>query len=118
MEFLENVERIVRDGIDITEQSIRFTVVDPLSARLDRHDQLITQLSAYKQLAQSRNAARDAVDQMIAAGWPESDERRRKGESKLAALEMELDGAHRELLPIIGALLASIARSRLKAKFP
>lgn len=105
-EFLESVERIVRDSVEITEQSIRFTVVDPLVTRLERHDQLSAHLAAREQLARECRALREAVEQMKAAGKPEVDDKRRQSETKLAALQMELDGVQRELLPAIGALFS------------
>jgi hypothetical protein len=94
----------VRDGVEITEQSIRFTVVDPLVTRLERHDQLSGQLTAREQLARECRALRESVEQMKATGKPETDEKRRQSETKLAALLMEIDGIQRELLPGIGAL--------------
>lgn len=98
------MHRVVRDGVEVTEQSIRFTVADPLQARLHRHAQLESRLADYDRLVRDVRSAQESVAQLQAAR-PETDERRCKAEAKLEALRIELEAMQHKIAPAIGTFI-------------
>ncbi|CEG43601.1 ankyrin repeat-containing protein [Plasmopara halstedii] len=90
------------------EQSIRFTVLDPLQARLERHGQLKYQLDAWEKLAAELKAQRAVMLKLHSSGL-DDEEKRRQTEFDLHRVAAALEVAESTLLPQLENAIQSSA---------
>ncbi|RLN10649.1 hypothetical protein BBJ28_00005220 [Nothophytophthora sp. Chile5] len=100
--YLIATKRIEREAAERMEQSIRFTVLDPLRVRLDRHDKLREQIQAHAKLSAACDALRSVAEQ-LRVSRPEEDDKRVQSELRLNQLLMTLSETEEKLLPLIVA---------------
>ncbi|KAJ0411497.1 hypothetical protein ATCC90586_008546 [Pythium insidiosum] len=96
-DFLAAMKAIRRDGAHLMDQAIRFTVLDPLTTRLERHDQLRGQIAQWRRLQSELEEVQLALD-FQRATRQDKEERRQRNEARLAALHQQLDPLEVELL--------------------
>ncbi|KAJ8552398.1 hypothetical protein ON010_g10147 [Phytophthora cinnamomi] len=92
------MKQIEQEEAERMEQSIRFTVLDPLQARLERHDQLREQIGAWEKLAAESKMLR-AVTLKMQSSRLEDDDKRAQTEMDLHRVAEELQEAEKKLLP-------------------
>ncbi|GLD93887.1 hypothetical protein PINS_up002492 [Pythium insidiosum] len=100
-DFLAAMKAIRRDGAHLMDQAIRFTVLDPLTTRLERHDHLRVQIAQWRRLQQELEEVQLALD-FQRATRQDKEERRQRNEARLAALHQQLEPLETELLRSLG----------------
>uniref|UniRef100_K3WGG3 BAR domain-containing protein n=1 Tax=Globisporangium ultimum (strain ATCC 200006 / CBS 805.95 / DAOM BR144) TaxID=431595 RepID=K3WGG3_GLOUD len=106
VDYLAAVKMIGRDGANMMDQSIRFTVLDPILARLERHNQLKARIQAWEQLYREYVDRQLSVEQMKGSIRSEKDERRRRLGVGLAELQMQLAQIQDEVTPQLGFIVS------------
>jgi len=104
-DFTAAMRQIEREEAQRMEQSIRFTVVDPLQARLETHDQLREGIDARDKLAAESKMLR-AVTLKMQSSRLEDDDKRAQTEADLHRVAAALQEAEATLLPQLGTTLA------------
>lgn len=104
MDYLAVMKVIGRDGADMMEQSIRFTVLDPVLARLERHNKLRGSIQAWEKIyADVVELQLSLEQQQLKGSRLEKDERRRRADQlRLAELQNQLSELQNTVTPRIG----------------
>ncbi|GMF22918.1 unnamed protein product [Phytophthora lilii] len=95
------MKQVEQQEAERMEQSIRFTVLDPLQARLERHDQLREEINARDKLAAESKLLRETTLKMQSSKL-EDDDRRAQTELNLHKVAAALLEAEEKLLPQLG----------------
>ncbi|KAG6597894.1 ankyrin repeat-containing protein [Phytophthora cinnamomi] len=111
-EYKVTMKQIEQEEAERMEQSIRFTVLDPLQARLERHDQLREQIGAWEKLAAESKMLR-AVTLKMQSSRLEDDDKRAQTEMDLHRVAEELQEAEKKLLPQLDDAVLLAAASAL-----
>ncbi|TMW56403.1 hypothetical protein Poli38472_006413 [Pythium oligandrum] len=101
VDYLAAVKMIRREGAQLMEQAIRFTVLDPLILQLKRHDQLKHKIDLWQKLHAEFEEAQLSLDFMRAMRQDKED-KRHKAEVKLGLLGDQLQSLEKELKHAIG----------------
>ncbi|OWZ17916.1 hypothetical protein PHMEG_0008085 [Phytophthora megakarya] len=105
--------KVIEQGeADTMEQSIRFTVLDPLHARLERHDQLREHIKSWDKLASESKVLR-AVTLKMQSSRLEDDDKRVQTELELHRVAEALQKVETILLPQLDDAIQSGAASAL-----
>ncbi|KAE8911449.1 hypothetical protein PF001_g11256 [Phytophthora fragariae] len=107
-EFKATMKQIEQEEAERMEQSIRFTVLDPLQATLERHDQLREDISAWEKLAAESKMLR-AVTLKMQSSRLEDDDKRAQTEMDLHRVAEELQYSEKKLLPQLEDAVQSAA---------
>lgn len=102
VDYLAAVKMIGRDGAHMMDQSIRFTVLDPILSRLERHNRIKTSIQAWEKLYSETADLQLSLEQARGPPRSEKDDRRRKGELRLAELQAQLAQIQDEVTPRLG----------------
>ncbi|GMF51715.1 unnamed protein product [Phytophthora fragariaefolia] len=97
------------------DQSIRFTVLDPLQARLKRHDQLREDINEWDKLVAESKMLR-AMTLKMQSSRLEDDDKRAQTETDLYRVAAELQEVEKVLLPQLGKFFESILSSLTPAE--
>lgn len=99
-EYKSATKKVANDEAERLEQSIRFTVLDPLRDRLERHAELEEQAAARDKLAEECKTLRAFVQRLPTLRL-EDDDKRAQAYSRLDAVTGELVEAEKQLLPLL-----------------
>ncbi|KAG7393977.1 hypothetical protein PHYPSEUDO_000154 [Phytophthora pseudosyringae] len=97
-DFQASMKQIEQGEAERLEQSIRFTVLDPLQARLERHGRLREEINCQEKLAAESKMLR-AVTLKMQSSRLEDDDKRAQTELDLHAVVAALQEAEATLLP-------------------
>lgn len=99
VDYLAMMKQIACDGVEMMEQSIRFTVVDPIVTRLERHAQLKSSIHAWERLHREVTDLERSLEQLTTSG---KDERRRRAErQQLIEMQEQLTALQDVVTPLI-----------------
>ncbi|RLN48686.1 hypothetical protein BBJ29_008594 [Phytophthora kernoviae] len=115
-EYKEAARRIERDVAERMEQSVRFTVLDPLRDRLERHTVLQEQICVRDNLATECKALR-ALVQRLPTLRLEDDDKRVQTYSRLDKVIGELKEVEKKLLPLLEDAIQSDSTSSTENLF-
>lgn len=103
-DYLAVVKKIANEGVEMMDQSIRFTVLDPILARLERHNQLKNSIVAWERLYSEVVELQLSLEQLRGAVRTDRDERRRLAEhQRLLEMQDQLAELQDTMTPLIGA---------------
>ncbi|KAF1794286.1 Arfaptin homology (AH) domain/BAR domain [Phytophthora cactorum] len=97
-DYKSAMKQIEQQEAERMEQSIRFTVLDPLQATLERHDQLRKEINARDKLATESKLLRAVTLKMQSSGL-EDDDKRAQTELDLHRVAAALQDVEASLLP-------------------
>ncbi|KAG3119635.1 hypothetical protein PI124_g2247 [Phytophthora idaei] len=97
-DYKSAMKQIEQQEVERMEQSIRFTVLDPLQATLERHDQLRKEINARDKLATESKLLRAVTLKMQSSGL-EDDDKRAQTELDLHRVAAALQDVEASLLP-------------------
>ncbi|KAH7474617.1 Ecotropic viral integration site 5 protein-like protein [Phytophthora ramorum] len=109
-EYKSAMKQIEREEAERMEQSIRFTVLDPLQARLELHGQIREDINARDKLEVESKMLRGVTLRMQSSGL-EDDDRRAQTELDLHRVAAALQQAEAQLLPQLEDTIQSGAAS-------
>lgn len=115
VDYLAVMKVIGREGADMMEQSIRFTVLDPILARLERHNKLRGSIQAWEKIYGDVVELQLSLEQQqLKASRLEKDERRRRTDQRrLVELQDQLTELQDTVTPRIGKCANSVATNHL-----
>lgn len=113
VDYLAVVRKIADEGVEMMDQSIRFTVLDPVIARVERHNQLKGSVQAWERLYSEVVELELSLEQQRGSVRTEREERRRQADQqRLAELQDQLSDLQDTVTPLIGASLQSSMRGQ------
>ncbi|TYZ59292.1 hypothetical protein PybrP1_006568 [[Pythium] brassicae (nom. inval.)] len=102
VDYLAVVKKIASDGVEMMDQSIRFTVLDPILARLERHNQLKGGILAWERLYSEVVELQLSLEQLRGAVRTDREERRRQAEhQRLLEMQDQLADLQDTVTPLI-----------------
>ncbi|KAG6969840.1 hypothetical protein JG687_00002956 [Phytophthora cactorum] len=112
-DYKSAMKQIEQQEAERMEQSIRFTVLDPLQATLERHDQLRKEINARDKLATESKLLRAVTLKMQSSGL-EDDDKRAQTELDLHRVAAALQDVEASLLPQLEKEIVAEANQPLK----
>lgn len=104
VDFLMIMKMIARDGATMMEQSVRFTVLDPLLAQLEKHDAVHAQLASWRRLSSEMEEFMLSAQRMKTTTllFDQDDRRRIAADARLATMQAQLVQLQNAVTPQLG----------------
>lgn len=98
------MKMIARDGATMMEQSVRFTVLDPLLAQLEKHDAVHAQLASWRRLSSEMEEFMLSAQRMKTTTllFDQDDRRRIAADARLANMQAQLVQLQNAVTPQLG----------------